>query len=218
MLHKEKIENLKVKFLGHSSFLIKGDCSLVTDPFDKIGFPFECEKVDYCLSSHDHYDHNATFKVDAKKYVTSENNETADEISLERIDSFHDELRGIKRGQNTIFKFNISKVTFCHLGDLGEKVTENLASRIGKTDVLFVPIGGVYTIDYLSAIRLIELVQPKIAIPMHYKTSKSSINVDTVINFYESAKSLFDVKQTPQTFCISSLPEKTQIILPECRF
>lgn len=37
-----------------------------------------------------------------------------------------------------------------------------------KCDVLFVPIGGIYTMDYKEASLLTNVIKPKIVIPVHY--------------------------------------------------
>ena len=37
-----------------------------------------------------------------------------------------------------------------------------------KCDVAFVPVGGTYTMDFKEAAQLINEIQPKIAIPIHY--------------------------------------------------
>ena len=58
---------MKIKYLGHSAFLIRGrDKSVVTDPFGDIGYPMEKVKADYCLISHDHFDHDNVEGVDRK--------------------------------------------------------------------------------------------------------------------------------------------------------
>lgn len=41
-------------------------------------------------------------------------------------------------------------------------------SKNVKCDVAFVPIGGTYTMDYKESANLINIIQPKIAIPIHY--------------------------------------------------
>ena len=39
-----------------------------------------------------------------------------------------------------------------------------------KCDVLLLPVGGVYTMDYKEAATLTNLIKPKLAIPTHYQT------------------------------------------------
>ena len=41
-------------------------------------------------------------------------------------------------------------------------------NRKVKCDVAFVPVGGTYTMDFKEAAQLINEIQPKIAVPIHY--------------------------------------------------
>ena len=41
-------------------------------------------------------------------------------------------------------------------------------NRRVKCDVAFVPVGGTYTTDFKEAAQLINEIQPKIAVPIHY--------------------------------------------------
>jgi L-ascorbate metabolism protein UlaG (beta-lactamase superfamily) len=45
-----------------------------------------------------------------------------------------------------------------------------LVEKIGKIDVLFIPVGGHFTIDARAAKKLVDKINPVIVFPMHYKT------------------------------------------------
>ena len=38
----------------------------------------------------------------------------------------------------------------------------------GDVDIAILPIGGTYTMDVTEAIQAVHVIEPKIAIPMHY--------------------------------------------------
>ena len=173
---------MKIRYLGHSSFLICGnEKSVVTDPFDGIGYPMERVFADYCTVSHDHFDHNNVGGVDCRKIIR----ETTD--GFLSIDTYHDSTLGKLRGYNTVFKFSVDGVIFCHLGDIGEHLSDSLIDEIGKVDVLFIPVGGKYTIDGKEAADYVINLHPKIVIPMHYKTNNLNIDVDSVDKFLYAA-------------------------------
>lgn len=175
---------MKVTYLGHSCFFIVGKHSVVTDPFSGIGYPLKRVQTDFVLSSHGHFDHNAIDGVDYKTSVCDISEiYLAQEIRLRAIPSYHDECLGKKRGKNLIYQFTIDGVTFTHLGDLGEDFSCGLVEKIEKTDVLFVPVGGRYTIDSNLAAQYVEAIKPSIAIPMHYKTPRSTIDIADVDEF-----------------------------------
>jgi len=75
-----------------------------------------------------------------------------------------------KRGANIIFLIEFEKMKICHLGDLGEtQIFPEVMEEIFGADVLFIPVGGNFTISGKEAAKLVSQIEPKIAIPMHYK-------------------------------------------------
>lgn len=169
---------MKITYLGHSSFLIEGkEKSVVTDPFKDIGFDVERVSADYCTVSHHHFDHDNCDGVDVKKVVDKSTE------GFLAIDSYHDANLGAKRGKNQIFKFKIDGITFCHLGDLGEYFSADLVEEIGLVDVLFIPVGGTYTIDAKEAVKFATAISAKITVPMHYRTNRSNIDIAPIGEF-----------------------------------
>ena len=199
---------MKIKYLGHSAFLFCGkDKSVVTDPFSGIGYPMEKVKADYCLISHDHFDHDYVDGVECKKIIRRT------EDGFLAIDTFHDPNLGKLRGKNVAFKFSVDGVTISHLGDVGEYLTESLTEEIGKVDVMLIPVGGNYTIDGKEAANYVLNTHPKIVIPMHYKTPNLDIDVDSVDKFlltlgipYETCGEEIEIDK-------NNLPTATEIIV-----
>ena len=169
---------MRITYLGHACFLIEGkQKSVVTDPFKDIGYDLERVKSDYCTVSHSHFDHNNVDGVDAKEVIT------ASRPGFLAIDTYHDEHLGALRGKNVVFKFEIDGAVFCHLGDLGEFFSQDLVDEIGHVDVLFIPVGGKYTIDGKEAVKYANAISAMITVPMHYSTPKSQIDVSDAKTF-----------------------------------
>ncbi|MBQ8726529.1 MAG: MBL fold metallo-hydrolase [Clostridia bacterium] len=163
---------MKITYLGHACFLIEGEQkSVITDPFKDIGYDLERATADYCTVSHGHFDHDNVDGVNVAHVVRGA------EKGFLAIRTYHDANLGALRGENTVFKFEIDGVTFCHMGDIGEYFCQDLVEEIGKVDVLFIPVGGKYTIDCKEAVKYATAISAKITIPMHYKTPKSQIDV-----------------------------------------
>jgi L-ascorbate metabolism protein UlaG (beta-lactamase superfamily) len=176
---------MKIKWLGHSSFLIQGEkATVITDPYDEIGLEFPSVTADIVTVSHDHFDHCATSKVGGSPRIV--NKTGAAEVSGVQITGFptyHDTVKGSQRGQNTVFRIRLDGITLCHLGDLGHALSETQVSQIGSVDILFVPVGGVYTIDAKGAKGVVEALKPRIVIPMHYRVSGLSLGIAPVTDF-----------------------------------
>jgi L-ascorbate metabolism protein UlaG (beta-lactamase superfamily) len=183
---------IQIRWHGHSCFEIKNNITLVTDPHDgkSIGIPAPNVEGDIILVSHDHYDHNSIKSVekDGSKIVNEENKRDIFNIPINGFKTYHDSHLGEKRGDNIIFKFTIDGISFCHLGDLGHIPDEEVIHKIGEVDVLFIPIGGNFTIDSKQAWEIVNLIKPKITIPMHYKIGGLSLPIEGIDSFLEIIK------------------------------
>ena len=171
-----------IEYLGHSCFYLKGkDRSVVTDPFGDIGFPLKRAECDFVLSSHGHFDHNNFGGVKGGRIIT----ETA--CGFNAIPCFHDEAHGKLRGKNNAFFFDLDGLRVLHLGDLGEPFTEENAEKFKVgADMLFIPVGGNYTIDGATAAKYAKAIGAKVTVPMHYKTRFNKIDISGPQDFLSS--------------------------------
>jgi len=159
---------------------------IVTDPFSKdIGLkPIRCE-ADIVTVSHDHYDHNNTSSLRGSPFIINGPGEYEFKgVAIRGINSFHDEKEGRDRGLNTLFVMEVEGIRICHLGDLGQKeLTDKQIELLGEIDILMIPVGGIYTIGSEKAINIINQIEPKIVIPMHYKIPNLTIKLQGVDTF-----------------------------------
>ncbi|MCK5460246.1 MBL fold metallo-hydrolase, partial [Candidatus Parcubacteria bacterium] len=169
---------MRIIWHGHSCFSIKTksllneEINIVIDPFDekKTGIKLPKLKADIVLSSHDHYDHNNIKAVHGDPFIIKNPGEfETKNVFIQGIPSFHDKKNGAERGENIIFYLESEKIHIAHLGDLGHLLDEKQLSKLSKVDILMIPVGGKYTINYSEAIEIISQLEPKIIIPMHYK-------------------------------------------------
>ena len=106
------------------------------------------------------------------------------DIAIQGIPSFHDENQGKERGRNTIYMIEAEGMRLCHLGDIGQaELTAEQVSQIGSTDILFVPVGGVYTIAAKGASKIVNQIEPRIVIPMHYMLPNLRFKLERVDEF-----------------------------------
>lgn len=66
------------------------------------------------------------------------------------------------------FLVTLGGTTVYHTGDTG--LTMEMQLLQGRVDVMLLPIGDNYTMGIEDAVRALGLVQPHMAIPMHYNT------------------------------------------------
>jgi L-ascorbate metabolism protein UlaG (beta-lactamase superfamily) len=103
--------------------------------------------------------------------------------SITGIDVAHDDEGGRSRGKNTVIVLDDGDVRVVHLGDLGHTLDAHTVAAIGRTDVLLVPVGGFFTIDHAQAAEVVDSLDPRIVIPMHYKTPKADFPISGVEPF-----------------------------------
>lgn len=169
---------MNINYFGHSYLLILGkDYSIALDPYGDIGLLPPKINSDYVFSSHGHYDHNNFSVVNSKKVIKNSNN------LFKIIPSFHDNENGALRGTNNILSFNLDGYRLAFMGDFGEDDNKKVINQLKNVDVLFVPIGGKYTIDYKVAKKYCDKIKPKTIIPIHYKIEGSNIDIDNLDNF-----------------------------------
>lgn len=178
---------MTISWFGHSCFRIEAkEGSILTDPFSKdIGLKPPKIKDDLVLISHNHYDHNNVEDAPAETFIIKNPGEyEKNGIAVLGIHSYHDKSEGKERGPNTIYVIKAEDMTLCHLGDLGqEKLDEKQIEEIGDVDILMLPVGGSYTINYKEALEVISQIEPKIVIPMHYKTKDLKIDIESADKF-----------------------------------
>ncbi|MCM1195228.1 MAG: MBL fold metallo-hydrolase, partial [Firmicutes bacterium] len=186
---------MKIQYLGHSCFRLISEMgtTIVCDPYegDTVGFDMPRVRADAVTVSHHHKDHDCTDNImGSYAELDAEITVCADDVEIVSIPTFHDEVKGAKRGNNLVFKFNIDGLTVVHMGDVG-CFDENLVKQIYGCDVLMIPVGGVYTVNAEVAKKYVDAVCPKTVIPMHYGTPYHKFDLDGIDNFL----SLFDPAQ-----------------------
>ena len=214
---------MKIKWLGHACFLITSEkgIKIITDPYksgDPINYDEINEPADVVLVSHDHFDHSNTAAVKgAPVVIKTAGISEAKGIKFKGIPAFHDEAGGSKRGKNTIFVFELDGIRICHLGDLGHRLSNKDFAEIGKVDVVFIPVGGLYTIDGTVATEVVSKLSPKVTVPMHYLTQRvNAVKFGAICGPEDFVKGKTNVQQPNSSeieLKAGKLPASTQIIV-----
>ncbi|MBV4418805.1 MBL fold metallo-hydrolase [Clostridium tyrobutyricum] len=183
---------MKVTWLGHSSFILEdsNNIKVLTDPFDdSTGYKVFEGTVDTVTISHHHFDHDYTKKITYSNIIDKTGDFNFQNISIKGFPSYHDKVKGAKRGKNIIFIIEMDGYRLCHLGDLGYVLSKEEINNLKSIDVLFIPVGGNFTIDGKEAAEVAKLIHPHIIIPMHYKTPDLSFELDGLETFLKYIKS-----------------------------
>lgn len=155
---------MRITWLGHACFALKsGGFRLITDPYrDVTGYGDLRERAHAVYCSHGHFDHAATECVSLLPPAPSP-------FAVAEIPTFHDEVRGAKRGENTVRVFESEGLRVAHMGDLGHPLSPVQLAALGRVDVLLLPVGGVYTVDPQEAKAVADAIGARFIVPMHYR-------------------------------------------------
>jgi len=210
---------MEITWLGHSCFRIKGkEVTLIADPCDKsIGYSPGKLVANIVTVSHDHPGHSYVQAVENSPKILSRPGEyEVGGVFITGISTFHDEERGKSRGKNTSYLIEMDDIRLCHLGDLGHVPSPRQIEDLGSIDVLFVPVGGVSTIDAKIAAEIVRLINPKIIIPMHYQT-KEVTRLEPLDKFIKEMGLREIVPQPKLSVTRLGLPLETQVIVLDYR-
>jgi L-ascorbate metabolism protein UlaG (beta-lactamase superfamily) len=206
---------MKIKWNGHASFTITADNGtvIVTDPYnsgkygDEFTYNIVRDRADGVLVSHEHADHSYVKGLTGSPKVLTDSGDICG-IVVTGFKTFHDEAGGKKRGPNMSFRFSVDGVTMCFLGDLGHILSPDQIKAIGSVDLLFIPVGGTYTIDGHRAATLVKMMNPRVAIPMHFKTKKCNFPITGVDEFLSGMDNFKKLQRSEIDLSIERLPEK----------
>ena len=215
---------MKIKWLGHSAFLITSESGtrLVTDPYQPgcydggINYDSFDQPADVVTISHEHPDHNNPKMVSGHPIIIKgAGMYIASGIEFLGVQVAHDEEGGLKRGKCTAFTFTIDKIKLCHLGDIGHVLTGDQAVEIGSVDVLFIPAGGHFTIAPDEAWRVADQLAAKIVIPMHYRTDKigADFPISGLEDFLKGKQSIKRLRTDTIELKKQELPMEREIII-----
>ena len=171
--------SVRVTYLSHSCFEVQDvDHTLLVDPFFSKENPYApsyAGKPDIVLVTHEHFDHSPAERFNAmvvapptlagrfKRMIVMERGESklVEGVRVTMIRASHHQSK-----YPAGYVFELGGVRFAHLGDTyldGVQPLENI-------DVLFIPIGGFFTMDVEEALEALDILNPEEAIPMHYDT------------------------------------------------
>ena len=218
---------MRITYFGHSCFLVEAQdrTKVILDPYlhgsydGAVKYAPVDEPADIVLASHEHPDHSATDTIPGKPRVFMHPvGERLGSVTITGIQVAHDESGGSLRGKSTISIVDDGDLRLVHLGDLGHLLDEAAVKKIGSVDVLLVPVGGYFTIDYQAAATTVDALAPSIVIPMHYKTPKIDFPIAPADAFLGTQNTVQRHQEPTLEVTKATLPtERTVVLLPYAR-
>ncbi len=215
---------MKLRYLGHAAFELvsEGGTKIVFDPYESGSYDGALKygpisgRYDLAVVSHDHADHSdPDVKARAGNVVDGPGTFDFEGIRVVSMPTFHDESGGSERGKNLVSVVELDGMRIAHLGDLGHPLGAEELAALDAVDVLFIPVGGHFTIDATAAAALIAEVKPGIAVPMHFKTGKVDFPIAPVDEFTGLMENVETVGGSEFDVTKDEIPGATKVVVLE---
>jgi L-ascorbate metabolism protein UlaG (beta-lactamase superfamily) len=210
---------MDLTWYGLSCFRIKerGFATVVTDPYDpSLGLPALNLKADLVTVSHDAAGHNYLKGVKGQRLrIMGPGEYEVGGVFITGIPMAADTNGNNGKVPNTLYVFNFDGLTVAHLGDLAYVPSQSQIENLGPVDLALVPVGGGGALSPAQAAEVISLIEPKLVVPMHYKTGKEKVKLGPVAKFLSEMgvgkqEALETLKVTK-----SGLSDQTQVVVLE---
>jgi L-ascorbate metabolism protein UlaG (beta-lactamase superfamily) len=113
---------------------------------------------------------------------------------------------------NSMFVFEVGELCIVHLGHLHHTLEPGHLRALGRVDVVLVPVDGGYTLDMDGMLEVLQTLQARIMIPMHF------FGQNTLERFLGKAAATWPVERRDLPSIVvsqASLPRQpTVIVLP----
>lgn len=185
LLHKASLQTaqlqsgeVRITYVGHSAFRIESPGGVVAVT-DYNGMHGDGGLPAIVTMNHAHSTHYTDFPDPGIPHVLrgwnpagdgpAEHYLTVGDMLVRNIatDLYYESILREENG-NSIFVFEVSGLCIGHLGHLHHKLTPEHIAKIGRIDVLFIPVDGTYTMSQAGMIELAEQLRSSVVIPMHF--------------------------------------------------
>ncbi len=204
---------MEIYWLGHGCFRLRGrEATVLTDPCPpSTGYKIGKVAADVVTVSRDAPESNYRDAVQGEpKFVTGPGEY---EIGGVLVSGIATRTTNHERGRNIAYVIDIDDIRICHLGDIQQVPTGDESEQLSSPDVLLIPVGGTPVLNAEKAAEIVSLLEPKIVIPMLYKTEAASAQLEPVDRFLKEMGLEPKPPESKLTITKSTVPSDTKVIL-----
>ncbi len=169
---------MELTYFGHCAFRWEtpGGVTVMADPYRNRAGRYWFSRLfpdvhcDLGLISHAHFDHDAADRLpEAASVLRMPGDFSAGDLKIRGIGDFHSGPSRLSDFPNVMFRLEVDGVSFLHIGDNRADWPPEVARAVGEVDVLMVTVDdSVHLLTYDEVDGLVERLEPRVVIPMHY--------------------------------------------------
>jgi L-ascorbate metabolism protein UlaG (beta-lactamase superfamily) len=205
---------MDIYWLGHGCFRMRGrDATVVTDPAPPTtGYRLRGIAADIVTHSSDAVEASYRQALTGEpKFISGPGEYEIAGVLITGIRTAHDPTSSDAR--NVAYVFDLDDVRICHLGSISHTPSTEDVEVLGGADVLIVPVGGGKVFDAARAAETVSRLEPKIIIPMQYKTEASTGDLLPVERFIKELGAEAKPPESRLAVTKSNVPAATTVVL-----
>jgi L-ascorbate metabolism protein UlaG (beta-lactamase superfamily) len=209
---------VKVNFFGHAAVGLEasGGLRVLLDPYlpdafdGRLGYRAIPGCFDLVIISHDHLDHNFISPTFGTPVVVRGPGQVLG-VEIQMFAGNHGSNMGTMEATTHVSRFILDDLVCVHPGDLADPVEASLIANLKQPDLLFLPVGGRFTFDAEAASRFVRALNPRVVVPMHFRTAAVDLPLDPVEPFLECFPTYRRFGQGSVELHTGNLPTRTQV-------
>ena len=204
---------MELTWHGWSCFRLKGkEASIVTGPYT-LTTPSSLHKLTPDIVTLSDRDQAKAPPTGSFKLITGPGEYEVKNVLITGTPCFNDGKR-----VGTVFKIEMDDLVLCHLGQMKQPLSASQVEGLADVDVLFVPVAGEdQSIDAAKAVEMINLIEPRVVVPMHFEPSALGIAGTPVEKFCHEIGQTGVTPQAKLTVTKSSLPAEPLVVVLDPR-
>lgn len=221
---------MKLKWYGQAAFMLtrQDGFRIITDPYTphELGYAPMLDEADLVLTSSD--DDSAHCRSDlilgnpetlnTLDVVKAGQPMTVAGVEIQAVEAMEVEDHPLHEpGANAMYRFEVDGMQIGHMGDVGNDLNEKQTDFFKGVDILLTLAGGQFTTRLEEVKRLIDVTEPKIVVPMHFRTlcykPRNLHWIETFLSHFDEENQVDFAFDCEAEITKDTLPENTRVLV-----